>query len=176
MEFYWSMLFMNQNDLVTIKSKATGSSVGISNLTEEIIDDTSRVDILVHWKFAENLPKEAKDGTTCTPSITAAAPATLESKMTEYLKDNFSILFGQKAFETVMWPRQPAGVTFATSPELEFCAVLDLDQNVRDEILSLRRNLLKYVHVSEFDEKAEFFYLPCPLIALEGIFCRYKCR
>lgn len=134
------------------------------------------------WKYAQEqtaIRASMRDGNLCTPSITGAAAENFESQMTEYLREQISSYFADKLLRIVRdailhtkginkpSADQPMsyGHPFASNihlgdPALEFikhvCAVLALDQNVQHDILIMRRNLLKYVHVREFAPEAEF--------------------
>ncbi|KAK9279688.1 hypothetical protein L1049_013368 [Liquidambar formosana] len=229
LHFWHSLLFMDQYNYGGIQARAQGGSlIGISNPTNEIMGDESQVDIVSSWNIAECLPKatqdhfvlivsefmyipwkfaqeqavvrvSVQDGTTCTPSITAAAAEIFESHMTEYLKEQISSYFTDKLFRIVRdivlhmkgmnksekpmshGLPQPAGNTHTGDAALEFikhvCAVLALDQNVQHDILIMRKNLLKYVRVREFAPEAEFRD-PCLSFILPNVICSYcnDCR
>jgi DNA polymerase epsilon subunit 1 len=52
------------------------------------------------------------------------------------------------------------------------CAVLALDNRVQHNVLIMRKNLLKLVHVREFSAEAEFKD-PCLSFTLPNVICRY---
>ncbi|KAF6166038.1 hypothetical protein GIB67_012935 [Kingdonia uniflora] len=156
------------------------------------------------WKYAQKQASSRAslgDDDLCTPSITAAAAETLDLHMTEFLKEKISSYFTDKLLETVSKIRvkgrnnygndvwisdgisQVAGSNNAHMGDaaLEFikhvCAVLALDHKTQHDILIMRRNLLKYVHVREFDPEAEFCD-PCRSFTLPNVICSYcnDCR
>ncbi|KAM7522501.1 hypothetical protein LguiA_012403 [Lonicera macranthoides] len=210
LQFWHSLLFMDQYNYGGIQARVdTGSLGGTSNIINESLPDESQVDIISSWNIAENLPKETQDhfilivsefmylpwkftleqfamrasmreGNLCTPSITAGAAETFDSRVSEYLKEQISSYFmdkllrivrdttlhmkgmskSQKAQNISFGNPQPVSNIQTGDPALEFikhvCAVLALDRNVQHDILIMRKNLLKYVRVREFAPEAEF--------------------
>ncbi|KAK9126454.1 hypothetical protein Scep_015300 [Stephania cephalantha] len=192
--------------------------------------DKIEVDLVSSWNIAEYLPKEIQDhfvlivsefiykpwehaqkqasssdclveGSLCTPSITTAAAAVIESKITEYLKEQISSYFTDKLLKIVRnmvhhlkvvnnsggneisqgHARGGSSNVHMVDAALEFikhvCAVLILDHNVQHDILVMRKNLLKYVRVREFDPGA-FFCYPSLSFILPNVICSYcnDCR
>nr|XP_019702821.2 DNA polymerase epsilon catalytic subunit A isoform X2 [Elaeis guineensis] len=143
-----------------------------------------------------------RDDNACTQSITITAAEALEVCVTEYLKDQISNYFTEKLLRIVrdtlhhfkgrnkIDKNEPAyhGLSQSTDSQvhkgdaaLEFikhvCAVLALDQNVQHDILRMRKNLLKLVHVKEFAPEAQFND-PSPSFILPNVICSYcnDCR
>lgn len=148
------------------------------------------------WKFAQNqgvVRTSAQNDSLCTPSITVAAAETFELHMVDYLRQKIRSTFTETLLENVqdivshmkeMSRSQNAQVTGSVCKgdyALEFikhvCAVLALDHNVQHDVLVMRKNLLKYVHVREFAPEAEF-HDPCPSFILRNVACSYchDCR
>ncbi|KAL8475241.1 hypothetical protein ACS0TY_031590 [Phlomoides rotata] len=142
------------------------------------------------WKFTqgEAAKRASAMDDLCTPSITASTAEILESQMTDFLKKKIGSDFTDKLLKIVCDPRlHMKGKTNPTEnlqssnmhkggSALDFikyvCAVLALDQKVQDEVLIMRRNLLKLVRVREFAPEAEFQNLRTSL-TLPNIICRY---
>ncbi|RVW54423.1 DNA polymerase epsilon catalytic subunit A [Vitis vinifera] len=143
------------------------------------------------WKYAREQAANrasARNSDSCTPSITAAAAEVFESHITEYLKEQISSYFADKLLrivrDTVLHMKgmnRSENDQHTGDAALEFikhvCAVLALDQNVQHDILVMRKNLLKYVHVREFAPEAEFCD-PCQSFILPNVICSYcnDCR
>ncbi|XP_034688144.1 DNA polymerase epsilon catalytic subunit A-like [Vitis riparia] len=218
LHFWHSLLFMDQYNYGGVQARSHGGSlIGSSDPTSESIEDESQVDIVSSWNIAEQLPKtiqdhfvlivsefmytpwkyareqaanraSARNGDSCTPSITAAAAEVFESHITEYLKEQISSYFADKLLrivrDTVLHMKgmnRSENDQHTGDAALEFikhvCAVLALDQNVQHDILVMRKNLLKYVHVREFAPEAEFCD-PCQSFILPNVICSYcnDCR
>ncbi|KNA12254.1 hypothetical protein SOVF_127620 [Spinacia oleracea] len=151
------------------------------------------------WEYAlSHAANEAflGDGDLCTPSITAPIAEKFESHLTEYLKDQISSYFSKSLFtivreithhskgtkrlqsdeELLQVDPQLTGLAHTEDVALEFikhiCAVLAMDQNVQHDVLVMRRNLLRLVHVREFAPEAEFSPPP-PSFVLPNIICSY---
>ncbi|XP_020701921.2 DNA polymerase epsilon catalytic subunit A isoform X1 [Dendrobium catenatum] len=143
-----------------------------------------------------------RDATTSTQSITVSTAETLESSVNEYLKDQISCYFSDKLLkivcdtlqhfkgknnvdvdntETHVFKHFDSSHSNKGNAALEFikhvCAVLALDQNVQNDILRLRKNLLKLVRVREFAPEAQFCD-PCLSFTLPNVICSYcnDCR
>eukprot|EP01018_Ginkgo_biloba_P017404 Gb_06608 [translate_table: standard] len=223
--FWHSLLFMDQYNYGGIQAKAVPG-------TENLETDT-QPDIVSSWNIAEYLPKAtqdyfivivsefiyipwkhsqeqaalraaARDGSMCTPSVTIAAAADVESEEASFLKEQIASYFTDKLLRVVRdilrhitaKGRKDAAAEEAVSHEfpklagshlpmgdaaLEFikhvCAVLALDQRVQHDVLVMRKNLLKLVHVKEFSPEAEFRD-PCLSFTLSNVICSYcnDCR
>ncbi|KAK2968076.1 hypothetical protein RJ640_000491, partial [Escallonia rubra] len=207
LQFWHSLLFMDQYNYGGIQAKGNGGSAqGSSSVsTESLHDDECQVDIVSSWSVAETLPKETQDhfilivseymylpwkyvqekvairacargDNMCTPSITAAAAETLESCLSEYLREQISSYFTDKLLRIVRDAKamSKAHPAHTGDPALEFvkhvCAVLALDQNVQHDILIMRKNLLRYVRVREFAPEAEFHNHSIALV-LPNVIC-----
>ncbi|EHA8586834.1 hypothetical protein COCNU_scaffold001050G000020 [Cocos nucifera] len=161
--------------------------------------------LYIPWKhLKEQVATRAtmRDDNSCTQSITITAAEALEVCVTEYLKDQISNYFTEKLLRIVrdtlhhfkgrnkIDKNEPAyhGLSQSTDSQvhkgdaaLEFikhvCAVLALDQNVQHDILRMRKNLLKLVHVKEFAPEAQF-HDPSPSFILPNVICSYcnDCR
>lgn len=228
LQFWHSLLFMDQYNYGGIQARVHGrSSEDISKQNDEHVLDESQVEIVSSWNVAENIPKEMqdhfilvvsefmylpwkeqaakresmRDGSLCTPSITAATAETFESQMAEYIRGQVTTYFTGKLLSIVrdanlhmkgMSKSQTAqdssngnpqldGNIFTGDPALEFikhvCAVLALDQSVQHDILIMRKNLLKYVRVREFAPEAEFHNHSLSF-TLPNVICSYcnDCR
>ncbi|GAB2274640.1 DNA polymerase epsilon catalytic subunit A [Dionaea muscipula] len=141
------------------------------------------------------------DGASSTPSITTAVAQKSESQLTEYLQDQIGSYFSGRLFRIVQdivnhskgmkKPESDAQSSHANpqlggnlhsgDAALEFikhvCAVLALDLTVQHDVLVMRKNLLKYLQVSEFAQEAEFC-IPSSSFTLPNIICSYcnDCR
>lgn len=226
---YWhSLLFMDQYNYGGIQAKlVTGGS------DNSVLETDAHPDIVSSWNIAEYLPKAiqdyfvvivsefiylpwkhsqeqaalraaARDGNTCTPSITISAAADVESEEISFLKEQIGSYFTDKVLRIVRdivrhitsKGRKEDATVEAVSHEfpklagshlrmgdsaLEFikhvCAVLALDERVQHDILVMRKNLLKLVHVKEFSPEAEF-QDPCLSFILPHVICSYcnDCR
>ncbi|KAI3971229.1 hypothetical protein MKX01_021996 [Papaver californicum] len=156
------------------------------------------------WKYAQEqaaVRASSVDGSLCTPSITGAAAESFEIQLTAFLKEQVRSYFtakllkivrditqhfktnksrndGQKSHEL---PHVVGSSSHTGDAALEFikhvCAVLALDRSVQHNALVLRRNLLKFVRVKEFDPVAEFRN-PCLSFTLPNVICSYcnDCR
>ncbi|KAH7671411.1 DNA polymerase epsilon subunit 1 protein [Dioscorea alata] len=224
MHYWHSLLFMDQYNYGGIQAKTLPGCQ-----TEAVIDE-SEVDIVSSWNIAECLPKmtqdhfvlvvseflyipwkysreqvasrmSARDGNTCTPSITITASETLQACITEYLKEQISNYFTEKLLrivrdtlhhfkgknkmetddQTSHASQQAAPHPHKGDAALEFikhvCAVLALDLNVQHDVLRMRKNLLKLVRVKEFSPEAQF-HDPSPTFTLPNVICSYcnDCR
>ncbi|VDP46123.1 unnamed protein product [Soboliphyme baturini] len=87
----------------------------------------------------------------------------------------------------MLFPRFPGSHLKLNNPGLEFskaiCKVLSLDENIRDEVERLRRDLLKLVGVSEFASEAEWkdpcmSYILSEVLYFFKIICKHchECR
>ncbi|PIA58925.1 hypothetical protein AQUCO_00400052v1 [Aquilegia coerulea] len=160
--------------------------------------------MLKPWQYAQELAARtasSKDGTLCTPSITTAAAETFESRVTEYLKDQISAYFTEKILKIIQDTKYHIkGINKSVSDahahglsqlggsnvnlgdaSLDFikhvCSVLALDRNVQHDILVMRKNLLRYVKMRDYNPEAEFFD-PCQSFTLPNVICSYcnDCR
>ncbi|XP_042956181.1 DNA polymerase epsilon catalytic subunit A-like [Carya illinoinensis] len=160
--------------------------------------------LYIPWSYAQKqvaIRASLRDGNSCTPSVTVAANDTFESHMTEYLREQISSYFTDKLLgtlrDTILHMKgvsnaendlhtssglqQFTDKTHKGDAGLEFikhvCAVLALDENVQHDVLVMRKNLLKYIHVREFAPEAEF-HDPCPSFILPNVICSYcnDCR
>ncbi|KAH7542023.1 hypothetical protein FEM48_Zijuj02G0029500 [Ziziphus jujuba var. spinosa] len=160
--------------------------------------------LYIPWNYAQKqaaIRASVQDGNSCTPSITVAAGESFESHLADYLKGQISSYFTDKLLgivrDTVFHMKElsrsevehnvPLGLSRIDisvnkgDAALEFikhvCAVLALDQNVQHDVLVMRKNLLKYVHVKEFAPEAEFRDL-CSTFILPNVICSYcnDCR
>ncbi|KAK1354606.1 DNA polymerase epsilon catalytic subunit [Heracleum sosnowskyi] len=201
MQFWHSLLFMDQYNYGGIQAKVDGkSSDNIAKSDNEDMLDESQVDIVPSWSVVESLPKEMQDhfilvvsefiylpwkeqivkresmrnGSLCTPSITAATAEAFESQMSDYIRGQVASYFTGKLLgivrdanlhlkgmdKSLNGNTQVGNDIYTGDPSLEFikhvCAVMALDQNVQHDILIMRKNLLKYVRVREFAPEAEF--------------------
>ncbi|KAK6936184.1 DNA polymerase epsilon, catalytic subunit A, C-terminal [Dillenia turbinata] len=156
----------------------------------------------IPWMFAQEQAAKrtsSTDDDSCTPSITAAVAETSEQHMTKYIKEQVSSYFTGKLLriveDTILHvngmnktenrlsdgPQQHSGKIQTGDAALDFikhvCAVLALDQTVQHDILVMRKNLLKSVHVREFAPEAEFFD-SSPSFTLPNVICSYcnDCR
>lgn len=159
------------------------------------------------WKHSQEqaaLRAAAREGSLCTPSVTVAAAADLELEEVSFLKEQIASYFTDKLLRVVRdilrhitaKGRKEDASAEAVSHEfpklagshlpmgdgaLEFikhvCAVLALDQHVQHDVLVMRKNLLKLVHVKEFSPEAEF-HDPCLSFTLPNVICSYcnDCR
>ncbi|KAK9127695.1 hypothetical protein Syun_016492 [Stephania yunnanensis] len=231
LHFWHTLLFMDQFNYGGIQARTIGSlSADNLEAPNDGAKDKIEVDLVSSWNIAEYLPKEIQDhfvlivsefiykpweyakkqasssdclveGSLCTPSITTAAAAVIESKITEYLKEQISSYFTDKLLKIVRnmvhhlkvvnnsggneisqgHARGGSSNVHMVDAALEFikhvCAVLILDQNVQHDILVMRKNLLKYVRVREFDPGA-FFCYPSLSFILPNVICSYcnDCR
>ncbi|CAN1252331.1 DNA polymerase epsilon catalytic subunit A [Linum perenne] len=224
---YWhSLLFMDQYNYGGIPAKVDGLSDNDSQ-ADRSQQEEPQVDIVSSWNIAEHLPKNIQDhfvmivskflfipwdyarkqaaaraslqdATSSTPSISIAAAESMESRMTEYLRekvfrrilipdftDELSGIFDIKWKTKPENDQQPSpgvmGKIRMGDPALELvkhvCAVMTLDQNVQDEVLLMRRNVLKYAKINEFSREAEF-QDPSPSFVLPNVICSYcnDCR
>ncbi|WOK95843.1 DNA polymerase epsilon catalytic subunit A-like [Canna indica] len=160
--------------------------------------------LYIPWKYLKEQvlarTTVTSDGT-CTQSITVRASETLEGSVNEYIKEQISNYFTEKLLRIVrdilhFKGRNKGDIDLPTShvlvnsvesqgnkgdAALEFikhvCTVLALDQNVQHDVLRMRRNLLKLIHVKEFAPEAQF-HDPCPSFTLPNIICSYcnDCR
>ncbi|KAJ8551982.1 hypothetical protein K7X08_028425 [Anisodus acutangulus] len=182
LQFWHSLLFMDQDHFILIVFEF----------------------MYVPWKYAQEQAthrESTSDGDLCTPSITAVLAETYDLKMAEDLKKKIRTYFTDKLLKIVCDPNLQMKVmnnsqkiqetSDANSqsyshvqkgdPALEFikhvCAVLALDQNMQHEVLIMRRNLLKLVHVREFAPEAEFRSLSVSY-TLPNVICSYcnDCR
>ncbi|XP_026665327.2 DNA polymerase epsilon catalytic subunit A isoform X2 [Phoenix dactylifera] len=161
--------------------------------------------LYIPWKYLKEqvaTRTTMRDDNACTQSITIPAAEALEVCVTEYLKDQISNYFTEKLLRIVrdtlhhfkgrnkIDNNESAyhGLSQSTDSRvhkgdaaLEFikhvCAVLALDQNVQHDILRMRKNLLKLVHVKEFAPEAQF-HDPSPSFILPNVICSYcnDCR
>ncbi|KAL8140374.1 hypothetical protein V2J09_006395 [Rumex salicifolius] len=159
--------------------------------------------VFIPWKHAKEqaITQAAMQvGDLCTPSITAATAEKLELLLADYLKDQISSHFAGKLFKLVRdivnlkgikksesnkqslhLNPQPDGNGHKGDAALEFikhiCAVLALDQKVQHDVLVMRKNLLRFIHVKEFAPEAQFSCPPSSF-TLPNIICSYcnDCR
>ncbi|KAI3992350.1 hypothetical protein MKX01_030071 [Papaver californicum] len=156
------------------------------------------------WKYSQEqaaVRASSVDGSLCTPSITGAAAESFEIQLTAFLKEQVSSFFTAKLLKIVRditqhfktnksqndrqksheLPHVAGSSSHTGDAALEFikhvCAVLALDRSVQHNALVLRRNLLKFVRVKEFDPVAEFRN-PCVSFTLPNVICSYcnDCR
>ncbi|TYH16062.1 hypothetical protein ES288_A05G088900v1 [Gossypium darwinii] len=151
------------------------------------------------WKYAQEQAanrKSSLDGSLCTPSITITAAENFEAHIVQYLKGQISSYFTEKLLGIVrdivlhmkglngsgkVGQQSVHNVPHKGDAALEFikhvCTVLALDHSIQHDVLVLRKNLLKYVHVKEFAPEAEF-HDPCPSFILPNVICSYcnDCR
>ncbi|KAM5584440.1 DNA polymerase epsilon catalytic subunit A-like [Rosa sericea] len=160
--------------------------------------------LYIPWNYAQKqsaVRATLQDGSSCTPSITVAAAETLESHMTDFLKGQISSYFTEKLLgivrDTILHMKElnKSENDYRTSPglpqlagnihkgdaALEFiknvCGVLLIDQSVEHDVMVMRSNLLKYMHVRESAPEAQFCD-PCPSLFLQNVICSYcnDCR
>ncbi|XP_040949366.1 DNA polymerase epsilon catalytic subunit A isoform X2 [Gossypium hirsutum] len=151
------------------------------------------------WKYAQEQAANrtsSLDGSLCTPSITITAAENFEAHIVQYLKEQISSYFTEKLLGIVrdivlhmkglngsgkVGQQSVHNVPHKGDAALEFikhvCTVLALDHSIQHDVLVLRKNLLKYVHVKEFAPEAEF-HDPCPSFILPNVICSYcnDCR
>nr|XP_043613660.1 DNA polymerase epsilon catalytic subunit A-like [Erigeron canadensis] len=147
------------------------------------------------WKFAQDETRKRatiREDDSCTPSITAAAAENFESRMTDHLRKKIQSHFTNTLLRIVddidnnikkTGKSQTAqdNNVYKGNPALEFikhvCAVLALDQDVQQDILIMRRNLLKKVRVREFAPEAQFQVCSFSF-TLPNVICSYcnDCR
>ncbi|EOA39472.1 hypothetical protein CARUB_v10008067mg [Capsella rubella] len=183
---YWhSLLFMDQYNYTGIRvtdDESSPDEVAIEpkwcvarHLPEYIKSD---FDIIVAkfifdpWKFALEKKKGSSES--------------LEAQMVEYLKEqirpNFINMLFKKVDDIMSHMKEinvsdvsrVSGQATKGDYTLEFIqiisAVLALDQNVEQEVLVMRKNLLKYINVKEFSAEAEFLD-PGPSCILPNVAC-----
>ncbi|XP_050369951.1 DNA polymerase epsilon catalytic subunit A-like [Argentina anserina] len=160
--------------------------------------------LYIPWNYAQKqsaIRATLQDGSSCTPSITVAAAETLEAHMTDFLKGQISSYFTEKLLgivrDTILHMKElnKSEYDYRTStglPQLaanirkgdvalEFiknvCGVLLIDQSVEHDVMVMRSNLLKYMHVRESAPEAQFCD-PCPSLFLRNVICSYcnDCR
>jgi len=135
----------------------------------------------------------------CTPSVTVSAASDIEAQETAYLKHQIASYFTDKLLRIVRdlqkhmlsrridvddpelqlareFPKLAGSHLVMGDVALEFikhvCAVLALDNRVQHNVLIMRKNLLKLVHVREFSAEAEFKD-PCLSFTLPNVICSY---
>ncbi|GLJ44675.1 hypothetical protein SUGI_0939260 [Cryptomeria japonica] len=226
--FWHSLLFMDQYNYGGIQAKLTAGAS-----TDSVLENESQPDIVSSWNIAEYLPKAiqdyfvvivsefiylpwkhsqeqaalrtaARDGSFCTPSVTIAAAADVESEEVSFLKEQIASYFTDKLLRIVRdtqrhitakgrredvtvdaisheFPKLAGSYLPMGDGALEFIkhvsAVLALDHRVQHDVLVMRKNLLKLVHVKEFSPEAEFRD-PCLSFTLPNVICSYcnDCR
>ncbi|CAL9170786.1 unnamed protein product [Musa hybrid cultivar] len=162
--------------------------------------------LYIPWKYLKEQvlirTTNMMDDSTSTQSITVTAAETIEARVNEYIKEQISNYFTEKLLNIVCdilrrFKGENKGIKdlHAThvlpcsygsqgnkgDAALEFikhvCAVLALDQNVKHDVLRMRKNLLKRIHVKEFSPEAQFRD-PCQSFTLPNIICSYcnDCR
>ncbi|URE33478.1 DNA polymerase [Musa troglodytarum] len=162
--------------------------------------------LYIPWKYLKEQvlirTTNMMDDSTSTQSITVTAAETLEACVNEYIKEQISNYFTEKLLNIVCdilrrFKGENKGIKdlHAThvlpcsyesqgnkgDAALEFikhvCAVLALDQNVKHDVLRMRKNLLKRIHVKEFSPEAQFRD-PRQSFTLPNIICSYcnDCR
>ncbi|KFK43140.1 hypothetical protein AALP_AA1G085200 [Arabis alpina] len=179
--FWHSLLFMDQYNYAGIR--ATDDEISPDEVTIEpkwsvarlLPDDIKRDFIIIvakfifdPWKFA----LEKKRGSS----------ESLEAQMVEYLREqirsNFINMIVKKIGEMKEINFSDASRISGQAPKrdytLEFIqiisAVLALDQNVEQDVLVMRRNLLKYISVKECAAEADFLD-PGPSFILPNVAC-----
>ncbi|KAG1689536.1 DNA polymerase epsilon catalytic subunit A [Nymphon striatum] len=122
-----------------------------------------------------------KQGTLCLPDTVLYAQDLISGEMSQKL-----FLITQKIqkklpstssgnSETSVFPELPGSHLKLTSPPLEFvkavCKVLSLDANITEQVIKLRRDLLKLIGIGEFGSAAEWKD-PCSSYILPEVICR----
>ncbi|KAL1201896.1 DNA polymerase epsilon catalytic subunit A [Cardamine amara subsp. amara] len=183
---YWhSLLFMDQYNYAGIR--ATDDEISPDEVTIEpkwsvarLLPEYIQRDFLIivakfifdPWKFALERQKGSSES--------------LEAQMVEYLREqirsNFINMLVKKVGDIMSHMKErsvsDASRVSGQAPKgnytLEFIqlisAVLALDQNVQQDVLVMRRNLLKYINVKECAAEAEFLD-PGPSFILPNVAC-----
>lgn len=143
------------------------------------------------------------DFASSTPSVSISTASDAEAQEVSYLKEQIASYFTDKLLRVVrdvqrhinarrdeedseaqlsrQFPKLAGSHLVMTDPALEFikqvCAVLALDNRVQHNVMVMRKNLLKLVHVREFSAEAAFED-PCRSFTLPNVICSYcnDCR
>ncbi|CAA7036272.1 unnamed protein product [Microthlaspi erraticum] len=183
---YWhSLLFMDQYNYAGIR--ATNDEISPEEVTIEpkwsiarLLPEYIQKDFIIivakfifdPWKFALEKKKGSSES--------------LEAQMVEFLREqirsNFINMLVKKVGDirshmkeiNVSAASQASGQAPKGDYTLEFiqtiCAVLALDQNVLQDVLVMRKNLLKYISVKEFAAEVDFLD-PGPSFILPNVAC-----
>ncbi|PHT64973.1 hypothetical protein T459_29398, partial [Capsicum annuum] len=180
LQFWHSLLFMDQYNYGGIQAKLSDGSVENSQPGEESVWGESQVDIVSSWNIAENLPKATQDhfilivsefmyipwkyarehaalrastsdGDLCTPSITAALAETFDLQMAEDLKKKIRTYFTDKLLKIVC----------ALNLQMKVLNNSQKNQETPDA------NSQPYSHVEKGDPALEFIKHVCAVLALD---------
>ncbi|KAL5717104.1 DNA-directed DNA polymerase [Ranunculus cassubicifolius] len=190
-QHYWySILFMDQYNYGGIQARADSEEVDIVsswNIAEYLPKVTQDHFVLIvsefmlkPWQYSQEQAAKRASFTQSTPSITTGLAETFNSRITEYLKGEITSYFTDRLLNIVHDTVKNAK-NLGGDAALEFikhvCAVLSLDQSVQQDVLVMRKILLNFVRVREFDPEAEFCD-PCQSFTLPNVICSYcnDCR
>ncbi|KAG2305415.1 hypothetical protein Bca52824_034066 [Brassica carinata] len=183
---YWlSLLFMDQYNYAGIR--ATDDEISPDEVTIEPKWSVARLfPEYIQRDFVIIVAKFIFDPWKLALEKKRGSSESLEAQMVEYLKEQipsnfFNMLFTKIGDITshmkeidVSDASRDSSQTPKRDYTLEFvqtiCAVLALDQNVEQEVLLMKRNLLKYINVKEFAAEAGFLD-PGPSFILPNVAC-----